>query len=137
MITTTSNDEWIAPGPGAWRAETGHSVGAMTPMAQHLFGTAQPVAIRQVFADWGVPRHDEIQRHRQSRPLLRFGLVDRMNLWVFPLLLGSGRKEFANGTGPRHHIASHRIGHLPERHAQPRLRDVAPTAPDWRASPID
>lgn len=43
----------------------------MTPMAQHLFGTAQPVAIRQVFADWGVPRHDEIQRHRQSRPLLR------------------------------------------------------------------
>jgi dihydrofolate reductase len=33
--------------------------------------------------------------------LLRLGLVDRMNLWVFPLLLGSGKKIFAEGTVPR------------------------------------
>jgi len=32
--------------------------------------------------------------------LLRFGLVDRMNLWVYPLLLGSGKQVFANGTAP-------------------------------------
>jgi dihydrofolate reductase len=33
--------------------------------------------------------------------LLRFGLVDRLSLWVFPLLLGSGKKIFAEGTVPR------------------------------------
>ncbi|HMD46467.1 MAG TPA: dihydrofolate reductase family protein [Acidimicrobiales bacterium] len=32
--------------------------------------------------------------------LLRFGLVDRMNLWLYPLLLGSGKLVFANGTVP-------------------------------------
>ncbi len=32
--------------------------------------------------------------------LLRFGLVDRMNLWVYPLLLGSGKHVFADGTVP-------------------------------------
>jgi dihydrofolate reductase len=32
--------------------------------------------------------------------LLRFGLVDRMNLWVYPLLLGSGKQVFADGTVP-------------------------------------
>ena len=32
--------------------------------------------------------------------LLRFGLVDRMNLWVYPLLLGSGKQVFAGGTVP-------------------------------------
>jgi dihydrofolate reductase len=32
--------------------------------------------------------------------LLRFGLVDRLNLWVFPLLLGSGKKVFGGGTVP-------------------------------------
>jgi dihydrofolate reductase len=29
-----------------------------------------------------------------------FGLVDRLNLWVFPLLLGSGKRVFAEGTVP-------------------------------------
>ncbi len=28
------------------------------------------------------------------------GLVDRMNLWVFPLVLGSGKRVFADGTVP-------------------------------------
>ena len=32
--------------------------------------------------------------------LLGFGLVDRLNLWMFPLLLGSGKKIFAGGTVP-------------------------------------
>ena len=32
--------------------------------------------------------------------LLRFGLVDRMNLWLYPLLLGSGKHVFAGGTVP-------------------------------------
>ena len=32
--------------------------------------------------------------------LLRLGLVDRMNLWVYPVLLGSGKRVFADGTVP-------------------------------------
>jgi dihydrofolate reductase len=32
--------------------------------------------------------------------LLRFGLVDRMNLWLYPLLLGRGKQVFAGGTVP-------------------------------------
>lgn len=32
--------------------------------------------------------------------LLRFGLVDRLNLWLYPLLLGSGKRVFADGTIP-------------------------------------
>jgi dihydrofolate reductase len=32
--------------------------------------------------------------------LLRFGLVDRLNLWQYPLLLGSGKRVFADGTVP-------------------------------------
>ena len=32
--------------------------------------------------------------------LLRSGLVDRLNLWLYPLLLGSGKKVFDDGTLP-------------------------------------
>jgi len=32
--------------------------------------------------------------------LLRFGLVDRLNLWLYPLLLGSGKRLFDDGTVP-------------------------------------
>ena len=32
--------------------------------------------------------------------LLRFGLVDRLNLWLYPLLLGNGKQVFADGTVP-------------------------------------
>jgi RibD C-terminal domain len=35
---------------------------------------------------------------RQS--LLRLGLVDRLHLWLYPLLLGSGKHVFADGTVP-------------------------------------
>ena len=48
-------------------------------------------------------RHDEIQVIGSLdlvQSLLRFGLVDRMNLWVYPLLLGGGKQVFAGGTVP-------------------------------------
>ena len=32
--------------------------------------------------------------------LLRFGLVDRLNPWLYPVLLGSGKQVFADGTVP-------------------------------------
>jgi dihydrofolate reductase len=44
--------------------------------------------------------------------LLRFGLVDRLNLWLYPLLLGSGKQVFGNGTLPT-------ALHLTESHTSP------------------
>ncbi len=48
-------------------------------------------------------RHDELHvigSLNLVQSLLRFGLVDRLNLWLYPLLLGSGKKVFADGTVP-------------------------------------
>ena len=48
-------------------------------------------------------RHDELHVIGSLdllQTLLSFGLVDRMNLWVYPLLLGSGKRVFADGTVP-------------------------------------
>ncbi len=48
-------------------------------------------------------RHDEVHVIGSLdllQSLLRFGLVDRMSLWVYPLLLGSGKRVFADGTVP-------------------------------------
>ena len=48
-------------------------------------------------------RHDEVHVIGSLdlvQSLLRFGLVDRMNLWLYPLLLGSGKRVFAGGTVP-------------------------------------
>ena len=48
-------------------------------------------------------RHDEVHVIGSLdllQTLLRFGLVDRMNLWMYPLLLGSGKQVFADGTMP-------------------------------------
>jgi dihydrofolate reductase len=48
-------------------------------------------------------RHDELQvigSLNLVQSLLRFGLVDRLHLWVYPLLLGSGKRVFAEGTVP-------------------------------------
>jgi len=48
-------------------------------------------------------RHDEVQVIGSLdlvQSLLRFGLVDRLNLWLYPLLLGSGKQVFAGGTVP-------------------------------------
>jgi dihydrofolate reductase len=48
-------------------------------------------------------RHDEVHvigSLNLIRSLLRFGLVDRLNLWLYPLVLGSGKRLFADGTVP-------------------------------------
>ena len=48
-------------------------------------------------------RHDEVHVIGSLdlvQSLLRLGLVDRLNLWQYPLLLGSGKRVFADGTVP-------------------------------------
>jgi dihydrofolate reductase len=48
-------------------------------------------------------RHDELHvigSLNLVQSLLRFGLVDRLNLWQYPVLLGSGKHVFADGTVP-------------------------------------
>jgi dihydrofolate reductase len=46
------------------------------------------------------PRVDVIGSGNLVQTLLRNDLVDRLNLWVFPVLLGSGKRLFAEGTAP-------------------------------------
>ena len=46
----------------------------------------------------------ELQVHGSGdlvQTLLRAGLVDEFRIWVFPLVLGSGKRLFADGTVPR------------------------------------
>jgi dihydrofolate reductase len=48
-------------------------------------------------------RHDEVHVIGSLdlvQSLLRFGLVDRLHLWLYPLVLGSGKRLFAGGTVP-------------------------------------
>jgi dihydrofolate reductase len=48
-------------------------------------------------------RHDQVNVIGSLglvQSLLRHGLVDRLNLWLYPLLLGSGKQVFADGTMP-------------------------------------
>jgi dihydrofolate reductase len=48
-------------------------------------------------------RHDEVHVIGSLdlvQSLLRSGLVDRLNLWLYPLLLGDGKQVFAGGTVP-------------------------------------
>jgi dihydrofolate reductase len=48
-------------------------------------------------------RHDEVHvigSLNLVQSLLRSGLVDRLHLWLYPLLLGRGKHVFADGTVP-------------------------------------
>ena len=48
-------------------------------------------------------RHDEVHVVGSLdlvQSLLRFGLVDRLELWLYPVLLGSAKQVFADGTVP-------------------------------------
>ena len=48
-------------------------------------------------------RHDEVHvigSLNLVQSLLRLDLVDRLHLWLYPLLLGSGKRVFADGTVP-------------------------------------
>ena len=48
-------------------------------------------------------RHDEVHVIGSLdlvQSLLRFGLVDQLQLWLYPVLLGSGKHVFADGTVP-------------------------------------
>jgi dihydrofolate reductase len=48
-------------------------------------------------------RHDEVHVIGSLdlvQSLLRLGLVERFNLWIYPVLLGSGKQVFADGTMP-------------------------------------
>jgi dihydrofolate reductase len=47
-------------------------------------------------------RHDEVHVGSLDlvQSLLRLGLVDQLNLWQYPLVLGSGKRLFAGGTVP-------------------------------------
>jgi dihydrofolate reductase len=49
-------------------------------------------------------RHDEVHVIGSldlTQSLLRLDLVDRLSPWVYPLLLGTGKQLFADGTAPR------------------------------------
>ncbi|HEY6318698.1 MAG TPA: dihydrofolate reductase family protein [Acidimicrobiia bacterium] len=70
-------------GPLAWQGST-------------LVAEALPEGITAI-----KERHDEVHvigSLNLVQSLLRFGLVDRLNLWLYPLLLGSGKQVFADGT---------------------------------------
>jgi dihydrofolate reductase len=48
-------------------------------------------------------RHDEVHVIGSLdlvQSLLRLGLVDRLDLWLYPVLLGSGKRVFGDGTVP-------------------------------------
>jgi dihydrofolate reductase len=55
-------------------------------------------AVARVKARFG--RVDVIGSGNLVQTLLSNDLVDRLNLWVFPVLLGSGKRLFAEGTVP-------------------------------------
>jgi dihydrofolate reductase len=55
-------------------------------------------AVAQLNGEFG--RVDVIGSGDLVQTLLRNDLVDRLNLWVFPVLLGSGKRLFAEGTVP-------------------------------------
>lgn len=72
--------------------------GPLTWRGSELLAGDLPDSITDVKA-----RHDEVHVIGSLdlvQSLLRLGLVDRLNLWQYPLLLGSGKRVFADGTVP-------------------------------------
>ena len=68
-------------------------------------------------------RHDEVHVIGSLdllQSLLRFGLVDRMNLWVYPLLLGSGKRCSPTGRCPRRYASPNRSPTRAARSTSPR-----------------
>ena len=57
-----------------------------------------PEAVARLKGQFG--RVDVIGSGNLVQTLLRNDLVDRLNLWVYPVLLGSGKQLFAEGTVP-------------------------------------
>lgn len=55
-------------------------------------------AVTRLKGEFG--RVDVIGSGNLVQTLLRNDLVDRLNLWVYPLLLGTGKRLFAEGTVP-------------------------------------
>jgi dihydrofolate reductase len=72
--------------------------GSLAWQGSELLGESIPEAVTSL-----KERHDELHvigSLNLVQSLLRFGLVDRLNLWLYPLLLGSGKRVFADGTVP-------------------------------------
>jgi dihydrofolate reductase len=90
------------------------------PIGARLNGAPKHVASRTLdTVEWANSRlikgevADEVARLKQDydqlhvigsgdlvQTLLRHDLVDRLNLWIYPVLLGSGKRLFADGTIP-------------------------------------
>jgi dihydrofolate reductase len=63
-----------------------------------VLGGSMPDSVESLKA-----RHDEVHvigSLNVVQSLLRFGLVDRLSLWVYPLVLGAGNRVFDDGTVP-------------------------------------
>ena len=63
-----------------------------------LIGGAVAEAVARLKGQFG--RVDVIGSGKLVQTLLRNELVDRLNLWVYPVLLGSGERLFGDGTVP-------------------------------------
>ena len=81
-----------------WMVAAGKSVlmGVKNPVENHIpLSLADPRHLAKLRILGGLIGSLDL-----AQSLLRFGLVDRMVLWVYPLLLGSGKHVFAAGTVP-------------------------------------
>src|SRR5829696_8242169 len=68
---------WQAPGAGQWAAEAAHSLGAMTPIGQHLMSEGMTKGTAELFVLYGMPaaclecRFVRGHMYTRLRPLLR------------------------------------------------------------------